>query len=838
MDSVNVDMDVMDLPKDTSVRFEPFKTTTLEEKKLRDEFSLGSHALLKKNNMIVKVIGLPFYSDLEKTFYIWISDGENDLAVKVEDLKILGHSKTAKKGVEYTYSCAMVYPPKEIGDKILEWGKENIPDEIIYTDPEDSSLGRENDPHVTLKYGILSNDASDIEKVLEGEGPIKLSFGKVDTFDRDEKPYDVIFVSVDSEDMERLNKKISDSLESKDTYKDYHPHLTIAYVKKGEGSKYKGKSFPLEDVEVDKVIYNVRGTDKKVPVKIASEYSRDDAGSYDDGDPDSVRYAPTKPLFESNVDTTYMATQDIDPFSEEGNPEELNLVRHQPLPDTERPKKPISLFPERTSELSGDFIMKDATTIDKQAQINFQIIEVNETPKGKEAFIRLPRSLTKATDIRSLNDFFKDFIDQQGWRVKKALGEGVEFSPTNQYFPDVHDDYVDFIVPIVGSEEDLNLPEHGSPIEKEEERKVTYPDYQTFDYATRTAGMFREGEAPRWVSKEDIPLWELATERSKQGKSTDYKPSYRELLDNFNKYKDSHTEVDEPEVSASTRVPVMEALQDRTEAALRPSKASFTAFYFQDTDVMHKVEKLLKEKDIPFVQDFDDDSISVPWFEMDRAADALKKSRILYRSLIASRRPVRAELQIFKMWISGKLDVRNDLDRIQDWSHIASVAPHKAAEWLEEYIDRYAILISTARVVHQSDGWHVVSEEGRNLGGPYDTKPEAEKRLKQVEYFKHQGKYNGEDTLMKESRVHYKPIPDTPEQRQEMRYDPKHPSSKNLKYLSTRLIDFGVPAEEIRSTLVNFPLLSMDSVYNAIIALMDLGEKHGVSDSEMMAEWR
>jgi hypothetical protein len=34
-------------------------------------------------------------------------------------------------------------------------------------------------------------------------------------------------------------------------------------------------------------------------------------------------------------------------------------------------------------------------------------------------------------------------------------------------------------------------------------------------------------------------------------------------------------------------------------------------------------------------------------------------------------------------------------------------------------------------------GYKVVSERGKNLGGPYKSKKEAEKRLKQVEFFKH-----------------------------------------------------------------------------------------------------
>ncbi len=34
-------------------------------------------------------------------------------------------------------------------------------------------------------------------------------------------------------------------------------------------------------------------------------------------------------------------------------------------------------------------------------------------------------------------------------------------------------------------------------------------------------------------------------------------------------------------------------------------------------------------------------------------------------------------------------------------------------------------------------GYQVLSSKGRNMGGPYKTKKEALKRLRQVEFFKH-----------------------------------------------------------------------------------------------------
>jgi hypothetical protein len=44
-------------------------------------------------------------------------------------------------------------------------------------------------------------------------------------------------------------------------------------------------------------------------------------------------------------------------------------------------------------------------------------------------------------------------------------------------------------------------------------------------------------------------------------------------------------------------------------------------------------------------------------------------------------------------------------------------------------------------ITKKKDGYYVVSEKARkNLGGPYKTKDEAARRLRQVEYFKHKKK--------------------------------------------------------------------------------------------------
>ena len=40
-------------------------------------------------------------------------------------------------------------------------------------------------------------------------------------------------------------------------------------------------------------------------------------------------------------------------------------------------------------------------------------------------------------------------------------------------------------------------------------------------------------------------------------------------------------------------------------------------------------------------------------------------------------------------------------------------------------------------IIKKKDGYFVMSNDGKNLGGPYGSRLEAKRRLKQVEYFKH-----------------------------------------------------------------------------------------------------
>ncbi len=116
-----------------------------------------------------------------------------------------------------------------------------IPDSDLAED------GREEEAHVTVKYGFHTDDAEEIRRVVEDFGTVYLKLGKTSIFPAKEASsqrggdqFDVVKIDVESEDLHRLNSLLSDSLEHTDTHPDYKPHITLAYVKPGRGKKYVG----------------------------------------------------------------------------------------------------------------------------------------------------------------------------------------------------------------------------------------------------------------------------------------------------------------------------------------------------------------------------------------------------------------------------------------------------------------------------------------------------------------------------------------------------------------------------------------------------------------------
>lgn len=105
------------------------------------------------------------------------------------------------------------------------------------------TLETEKDFHVTIKYGIIEINPDMVRKMVEKVKPFYITFGKIGVFEKEDE--DVVFVevkdSVGSGGLVQL-RRILDNLEEKDApkYAKFVPHMTIAYVKKGEGNQFKG----------------------------------------------------------------------------------------------------------------------------------------------------------------------------------------------------------------------------------------------------------------------------------------------------------------------------------------------------------------------------------------------------------------------------------------------------------------------------------------------------------------------------------------------------------------------------------------------------------------------
>ncbi|MCC6681917.1 MAG: 2'-5' RNA ligase family protein [Phycisphaeraceae bacterium] len=118
--------------------------------------------------------------------------------------------------------------------------------------------GRENEPHITVKFGLHSADPQQVANLLKGIGPIRVKFGRISHFPP--APYSrggaVLKYDIESPDLMAINALISDRLEVTDTYKHYVPHATIAYVQPGFVAKYEGDgALTGKEATIDKIMF-------------------------------------------------------------------------------------------------------------------------------------------------------------------------------------------------------------------------------------------------------------------------------------------------------------------------------------------------------------------------------------------------------------------------------------------------------------------------------------------------------------------------------------------------------------------------------------------------------
>jgi hypothetical protein len=127
-------------------------------------------------------------------------------------------------------------------------------------DPEDLAPdGLEESAHVTLLYGIDDPAAlPKLQTLALAEGPPRAEFAGFEVF-ADRPNYDVLVLALGGEQLLRLREKAEAAVENHQTYSDYRPHATLAYLKKGRAARYASGPPPQMRFTLDRLIFSQAG---------------------------------------------------------------------------------------------------------------------------------------------------------------------------------------------------------------------------------------------------------------------------------------------------------------------------------------------------------------------------------------------------------------------------------------------------------------------------------------------------------------------------------------------------------------------------------------------------
>lgn len=169
-------------------------------------------------------------------------------------------AKLAKLGLSYSYSNTQVDLPADLARRVREWGRKHIPDSDLHVDGEE--YGREDEIHVTVKYGLHTAKPGPVQQLLHDAQPFKISLGKVSRFTKDDD-YDVMKIAVEGEGLRQLHTLLTSSLSNTDKHPRYQPHITIAYVRKGCCAELVGQEpFAEEMIEVNQIVFSSKSGGK------------------------------------------------------------------------------------------------------------------------------------------------------------------------------------------------------------------------------------------------------------------------------------------------------------------------------------------------------------------------------------------------------------------------------------------------------------------------------------------------------------------------------------------------------------------------------------------------
>lgn len=115
--------------------------------------------------------------------------------------------------------------------------QKKLTDDDLYVEKDNDDFGIEDETHVTL-VPCLDNDIdlNELKKLLKPLKDYEIMLRNISLFRNDK--YDVLKCDVVSMNLIDTNRKITDRFTTHSDFKEYHPHTTIAYVKKDHGDNF------------------------------------------------------------------------------------------------------------------------------------------------------------------------------------------------------------------------------------------------------------------------------------------------------------------------------------------------------------------------------------------------------------------------------------------------------------------------------------------------------------------------------------------------------------------------------------------------------------------------
>ena len=156
----------------------------------------------------------------------------------------------------HSYATVMLEINGDLRDRIFKHieslDEENIAEE-----------GKEDNPHVTVLYGLHTNDAEEVKDFLKDSKPFEITLGKISKFRKSDE-FDVLKVDIESEEIRDLNRKLKE-LPHTSTHPRFNPHLTLAYVKKGRCDDMVGEEmFKGEKFKVNELVFSSKNEEKTI----------------------------------------------------------------------------------------------------------------------------------------------------------------------------------------------------------------------------------------------------------------------------------------------------------------------------------------------------------------------------------------------------------------------------------------------------------------------------------------------------------------------------------------------------------------------------------------------